>query len=82
MRGEARGAYMPARHHVKTLETASSSRPNSETLVAHEVLAYPRMTSHPCTCGLRGSTTVVTVALIGYDDMEVAAIMTIRRRQS
>jgi hypothetical protein len=52
-------------HHVKTL-AATSSRPNSETLVVCEVLAHPRAIFYPCTCELRGGTVAVAAALISY----------------
>jgi hypothetical protein len=45
-------------HHVTNL-AATSSRPNSETIVAHEVLAHPRTVFHPCTCELRGGAAVL-----------------------
>jgi hypothetical protein len=44
---------------------------------AHE-LAHLGMAFHPCTCGLRRG----VVALIDYDDVEIAAGMTTRRRRS
>jgi hypothetical protein len=34
------------------------------------------MTFHPCTCGLCRGAAAVAVALIGYDDVKVAAIIT------
>jgi hypothetical protein len=46
------------------------------------VLANPHTTFHPCTCGLRGGAAVVAATLIGYDDVEVAAGATMRRRRS
>jgi hypothetical protein len=80
MRGGIWGVYTPTCHHMKTLVTTFSSRPDLETLVAHEVLAHPRVAFHPCTCGLCGGTDAVAAALIGYDDMGVAVGMTMRRR--
>jgi hypothetical protein len=47
----------------------TSSQPNPETLITCEVLAYPRVTLHLCTCGLRGDVAAVAVTLIGYDDL-------------
>jgi hypothetical protein len=82
MRGRARGAYTPPHHNMKTLAAASSSRPNSETLAAHVVLAHPCAAFYPRTCGLRGDAAAVAAALISYDDMEVVAGMTTRRRRS
>jgi hypothetical protein len=61
----------PTRHHVKTL-AATSSRPNSEALAAHVVIAHPRMAFRPCTCELRRGAAAVAAALIGYDDIKVA----------
>jgi hypothetical protein len=58
------------------------SRLNSETLAARVVLAHSRAVFHPCTCRLRGSTTVVAATLIGYVDVAVAAGTTTRRRRS
>jgi hypothetical protein len=60
---------------------ATSSRSNSESLVAHMVLAHPRTTFHPCTYGLHRGTAAVATALIGYDDVKVATEMTTSRRQ-
>jgi hypothetical protein len=70
MRGGARGAYTPTRHHVTTLD-ATSSRPDPKTLAACEVLAHPCATFHPCTCGLCGGAVVVVATLISYDDMRL-----------
>jgi hypothetical protein len=61
---------------------ATSSRPNSEALAAHVVLAHPHVVFHPCTCGLHRGAAVVAAVLIGYDDVKVAAEMTIRRKRS
>jgi hypothetical protein len=77
MRGGARGgftSYMPPR---ETLATASS-RSNTEAQAVLVVLAHPHAAFHPCTCELHGGVT----ARIGYDDVEVAARMTTRRRWS
>jgi hypothetical protein len=57
--------YTQTCHHVTTL-AATSSRPNPETLAAHEVLALPHTTLHPCMCGLCGGATIVADALINY----------------
>jgi hypothetical protein len=46
-------------------------------LVACEMLAHSLVVFHPCTCGLH----VGTTALNGYDDVEVAAGTTTRRRR-
>jgi hypothetical protein len=46
------------------------------------VLAHPWTVFHPCTCRLRRGTAAVATALIGYDDVEVAAGTTMRSRQS
>jgi hypothetical protein len=67
-RGGARGEIYTYTSPRETLATISS-RPNSETLALCEVLAHPRAIFHPCTCGVRGGTTVVAVALISYDDL-------------
>jgi hypothetical protein len=82
MRDRARGAYMPTCHYVKTLAATSSSQPNHETVAACEVLAHPCAAFHPCTCELRGGAVVVAVVLIGYGNVEVAAMPTMRRRRS
>jgi hypothetical protein len=70
MRGGARGAHTPTRHHVKTL-AATSSQHNLETLAICEVLAHPHVMFHPCTCGLCGGVTAVPAALIGYNDVDL-----------
>jgi hypothetical protein len=82
MRGGARGVHTPTLHHVKTLATASYSRPNSKALHVRMVLAYPHVAFHPYMCGLYGGAAVIAVALIGYDDVEVATRMTTGRRWS
>jgi hypothetical protein len=61
---------------------ATSSRPNSEALIMHMVLAHPHTVFYSCTCGLRRGAGVIIVALIGYNDVKVAAEMTTRRRRS
>jgi hypothetical protein len=81
MRGEARGEHTPRCHHVTTL-AATSSRVNSKTLPTREVLAHARVVFHPYMCRLRGGTAVIAAMFIGYDDVEVAIGMTMRRRQS
>jgi hypothetical protein len=45
MRGGGRGTETPTHHHVTTLAT-TFPRPNPETLVAHDVLAHPRVIFH------------------------------------
>jgi hypothetical protein len=65
MRGRARAANMSTRHHVKTLATTSSSRPNPKTQAAREVLAHPRAAFHRYPCGLHGG----AIAMIGYGDL-------------
>jgi hypothetical protein len=52
------------------------SKLNFESLVVSMVLAHSCMTFHPCTCGLCRGAAAVAVALIGYDDVKVAAIIT------
>jgi hypothetical protein len=79
MRGEARGGLTPYIPPHETL-AATSSRPNSEALAVRVVLAHPRSTFHPCTCGLRRGATMVVVALIGYNHVKVAVETTMRRR--
>jgi hypothetical protein len=79
IKGGARGTHMPTRHHMKTLATTSFSRPNSKALAAREVDSMEAF--HPYTCGLHGDTVVAVAALIGYDDVEVAAGTTTRRRR-
>jgi hypothetical protein len=56
--------YMPPRETL----AATASRSNPEVLAARVVLAHPRAAFHPCMCGLRGGTTTVAAALIGYDN--------------
>jgi hypothetical protein len=72
MRGRVRGGLTPYTPPRETL-AATSSRPNSEVLATHVVLAHPRATFHPCTCGFRRGATAVAAALIGYDHVKVAA---------
>jgi hypothetical protein len=77
MSGRARGeidAYTPP---CKTIAGASS-QPNFEALAVHVVLLHPRAAFHRCMCGLHRG----VVALISYDDVEVAVGMTTRRRRS
>jgi hypothetical protein len=59
----------------------SSSRPNPEALAMRDELAHPHTTFQPCMCGLCGGAAAVATALIGYDDAEVAAGMTKRRKR-
>jgi hypothetical protein len=82
VRGGARSAYTTACHHVKTLATASSSRPNSKALAMREEIAHPHMTFHPCMFGLCGGAAAVAAAVIGYDNVEVAARMNMSKRRS
>jgi hypothetical protein len=81
MRGGARGGLTPYTPPCETLAT-TSSRSNSETLAVHLVLAHPRAVFHPYTCGLPGGAAAVKVALIGYDNIKVAAETTTGRRRS
>jgi hypothetical protein len=69
----------PTCHHVTTL-AATSSQLDLETLAACEVLANPHAVFHSYTCRLRGGVVMVSAAMIGYDDMEVVAGTTTRRR--
>jgi hypothetical protein len=55
------------------------SRSNFEALVARMVLAHPRATFYPCTCGLRGDADAVATA---RNHVEVAADTSTRRRRS
>jgi hypothetical protein len=71
----------PTRHHVTTLATIPS-RLNPRILVVREVLAHPHAVFYPCTCGLYEGVAAVAVALIGYNDIEVAAGTITRRRRS
>jgi hypothetical protein len=66
-------------YHVTTL-AATSSRLDLETLAACEVLANPCAVFHSCTCRLRGGVVMVAASMIGYDDVEVVAGTTTRRR--
>jgi hypothetical protein len=79
MRGGARGGLTPYTQPCETLAT-TSSRSNSETLAVHLVLAHPHAAFHPYTCGLPGGAAAVKVALIGYDNIKVAAETTTGRR--
>jgi hypothetical protein len=68
--------YMPPRETL----AATSSCLNFKALAACVVLAHPHTTFHLCTCGLHRGATAVVAALIGYDDVKVAAETTTRRR--
>jgi hypothetical protein len=81
MRGGVRGGLMPYVSPHETL-TDTSSRPNSEALAAHVMLAHSRAAFHLCTCGLRRGVVVIAAALIGYDHVKVAVEMATRRRRS
>jgi hypothetical protein len=81
MRGGTRGGLMPYTPPHETLAT-TSSRPNSKALVGHVLLAHPRVSFHPYTCGHRRGTVVVAAALIGYDDITFATKTTTWRRRS
>jgi hypothetical protein len=59
---------------------ATSSRSNSEALATRMVLADSHAAFHPYMCGLRRGAAAVAAALIGYDDVKVAAKTTTRRR--
>jgi hypothetical protein len=82
IRGGARDAintcYTPPRETLAT----TSSRPNSEALATHVVLAHPHVVFYPYTCGLHRIAATVAFALIGYNDVKVADEMTTRRRRS
>jgi hypothetical protein len=52
---------------------ATSSHLNSEALAVRVVLAHPRTVFHLHTCGLHRGAAVVAAALIGYDNVKVAA---------
>jgi hypothetical protein len=69
--------YTPPRETL-----VAASRSNFEVLAAHMVLAHPHTVFHPCTYGLYGGVAAIAAALIDYDDVEVAAGMTTKRRQS
>jgi hypothetical protein len=56
--------------HVKTL-AATYSRPDPETLVAHMVLAHPRMALHPCMYRLHEGAAAVATVLIGYNNVRL-----------
>jgi hypothetical protein len=58
----------------------TSSQPNFEALATRVVLAHQCAAFYPCTCGHRRGAGVVATALIDYDDVEVAAGTTTRRR--
>jgi hypothetical protein len=73
-----RGTYTPPRETL----AATSSRSNSEALPARVVLALPRATLHPCTCGLHRGAATIAVALIRYNDVKVTVGTTTRRRRS
>jgi hypothetical protein len=81
MRGEARSRLTPYTPPRETLPT-TSSRPNSEALATCVVLAHLRAAFHPCMCGLRIGAAAVAAALIGYDDVKVAAKTIMRKRRS
>jgi hypothetical protein len=73
-----RHAYMPPRETL----AAASSRVNSEALDTRVVLAYSHAVFHPCMCELCRDIVVVAAALIGYDNIEIAAGTTTRRKRS
>jgi hypothetical protein len=79
MRGGARDRLTSNTPPHKTLAT-TSSRPNSEAPDMCVVLAHPCAVFHLRACGLRRGVAAVAAALIGYDDVEVAAGMTTWRR--
>jgi hypothetical protein len=47
-----------------------------------EEIAHPHMTFHPCMFGLCGGAAAVAAAVIGYDNVEVAARMNMSKRRS
>jgi hypothetical protein len=79
MRGGDRGELTPYTPPRKTLATVTS-QPNSEALAMCVVLAHPHAVFYPYTCGLCRDAVTVAVALIAYDDVEVAVETTRRRR--
>jgi hypothetical protein len=79
-RGVARGDTQAHTPPCETVAT-TSSRPNPKILVVREVLAHPRTIFHSYTCELYGGASAVATALIIYDDVEVTAGMTTRRRR-
>jgi hypothetical protein len=82
IRGGARGAINPRMHTTTWNSSATSSRLNSEALAARVVLAHPRAVYHSYTCGLHRSAAAVAAALIGYNDIKVAADTTTMKRRS
>jgi hypothetical protein len=70
--------YMPPRETL----AATSSRPSSEGLAMHVVLAHSRAVFHPCTCGLHRGAAAVAATLIGYAHVKVTIETTMRRRRS
>jgi hypothetical protein len=81
MRGGARGELRPYTTQGEAL-AATSSQSNSEALATRVVLAHPHTVFHPCRCGLHRGAATVVAALIGYDNVEVAAETTTRRMRS
>jgi hypothetical protein len=72
VRGGTRGGLAPDTSPCETL-AATSSRSNFKALAARAVF-------HLHTCGLCRDAAVVVAALIGYNDVEVAAGTTTWRR--
>jgi hypothetical protein len=73
------GGLTPNASPRETLATTSSQL-NSEAIAVCVVLAHPHMVFHLHTCGLHRGAAVVAAALIGYDNVEVAAETTTWRR--
>jgi hypothetical protein len=78
MRGRARGRLTPYTPPRETL-AATSSQLNFEALTACVVLAHPRVTFHPCTCGFHRDVDMVATALIDYDHVKVTVETTTRK---
>jgi hypothetical protein len=70
--------YTPPRETL----AITASWPNSEALAARVVLAHPHTEFHLCTCGLHGGAIAVVATLISYNNVDVAAGTTMRRRWS
>jgi hypothetical protein len=78
------GAGLETYTHVYTPPReilAATSRLNYEALAMRDVLAHTRAVFYPYMCRLLRCAVTIAAVMIGYDDMEVAARTTMRRRR-
>jgi hypothetical protein len=67
---------------ARLIHPYTSSRPNSEALIACVMLAHSYAVFYPCTDGLLIDAATVATALIDYDDVKITVETTTRRRRS